>query len=337
MAPYIAALVILIVVILFSVYKGVDGFTVALTDTSTFREFMTRIDATLQRYMLLKQKIDSSAAFNDTLTLPKLKELGFDRAPGETPFSKAISVQLETDVLLLTGIMNMFQKALTDGTIKNTDLLKDARANVKVDSFVKILPSIEEIISKREQYYASKAASTTPTTTPTTTATTTPTTTAATTATTAAATATDASGTAVTAATATDASGTAVSGTTTTTTPSLNMNDLYSALGGVPQALKASKLTYETEEAPETTAQSTREMEERIAKSVATQLKDSLLAKRATIPASASADLECPYATYDSTATAQGKDYTVARPHPGPDMSEYIRKDSIPCWNCSLP
>lgn len=167
MAPYIAALVILIVAILFSVYKGVDGFTVALTDTSTFREFMTRIDATLQRYMLLKQKIDSSVAFNDTLTLPKLKELGFDRAPGETPFSKAISVQLETDILLLTGIMNMFQKALTDGSIKNTDLLKDARANVQVDSFVKILPSIEEIISKREQYYASKAAST-PTTTTTT-------------------------------------------------------------------------------------------------------------------------------------------------------------------------
>jgi len=77
-------------------------------------------------------------------------------------------------------------------------------------------------------------------------------------------------------------------------------------------------------------------MEERIAKNVATQVKDSLLAERATQPVNADA-MPCPYAAYDSDATAQGVEYTQAKANTAPDMSQYIRKDSIPCWNCSLP
>jgi hypothetical protein len=76
-------------------------------------------------------------------------------------------------------------------------------------------------------------------------------------------------------------------------------------------------------------------MEDRIAKSVATQLKDSLLVERAT--KNIAAEMDCPYAPYRSDSAAQGTEYTQARPNPGPDMSEFIRKDSIPCWNCSLP
>ena len=118
----------------------------------------------------------------------------------------------------------------------------------------------------------------------------------------------------------------------------VSVDDLFGAVGGVQQALKASKpgeVEKEQAPAPESTVLSTKEMEDRIAKSVATQLKDSLLVERAT--KNVKEDLACPYASYQSNSVAQGTEFTHAKPHPGPDMSEYIRKDSIPCWNCSLP
>jgi hypothetical protein len=118
----------------------------------------------------------------------------------------------------------------------------------------------------------------------------------------------------------------------------VSAEDLFKAVGGVQQALKASKpaeLEKIQATAPKQTLASTKEMEDRIAKSVATQLKDSLLVERAT--RSVAEDMSCPYASYQSDSVSQGAEYTQARPHPGPDMSEYVRKDSIPCWNCSLP
>jgi hypothetical protein len=87
--------------------------------------------------------------------------------------------------------------------------------------------------------------------------------------------------------------------------------------------------------APVTTPAFTKELEDRIAKSIASQLKDSLLSQRAID--SSIQDTSCPYASYQSNAVSQGQEYTHAKPSPTPDMSEYIRKDSIPCWNCSLP
>ncbi len=87
--------------------------------------------------------------------------------------------------------------------------------------------------------------------------------------------------------------------------------------------------------APSMTAQFSKEVENRIAKSVATQLKDTLLAQRSTDHSIQ--DTSCPYASYQSDSTAQGQEYVQGIRSPQPDMSEYIRKDSIPCWNCSLP
>jgi hypothetical protein len=88
--------------------------------------------------------------------------------------------------------------------------------------------------------------------------------------------------------------------------------------------------------APSQSPGATKEMEERIAKSVATQIKDTLLSHRST--SNGMEDSNCPYAAYDSSSTAQGREYTQVKPiQPAPDMSEYIRKDSIPCWNCTLP
>lgn len=96
------------------------------------------------------------------------------------------------------------------------------------------------------------------------------------------------------------------------------------------------KVEKEPEEAVEpSTPEFTKELENRISKSIATQLKDKMIVDRAT--QNYMADTSCPYASYSSDATAQGSEFTQAKPNAGPDMSEYIRKDSIPCWNCSLP
>jgi hypothetical protein len=77
-----------------------------------------------------------------------------------------------------------------------------------------------------------------------------------------------------------------------------------------------------------------KEIEDRIAKAVSKQVKDDLMAQRATD------DVYDKYAPCDLTdAEAQGQEFENHQPKPSnqPDMSEYIRKDSIPCWNCSVP
>jgi hypothetical protein len=82
------------------------------------------------------------------------------------------------------------------------------------------------------------------------------------------------------------------------------------------------------------TTASTKEIEERIAKSVAKQVKDDLMSQRAVD------EVYDKYAPCDMTdSEAQGQEYQKTYPMPSkqPDMSEYIRKDSIPCWNCSVP
>ncbi len=84
------------------------------------------------------------------------------------------------------------------------------------------------------------------------------------------------------------------------------------------------------------------ETEKRLSKNIATQIKDELLARRSTtpvIPASGScsgggdkcAD-EC-----GSDSCSQGADYLNNSPGAPFNSNEYIRKDSIPCWGCTLP
>lgn len=77
------------------------------------------------------------------------------------------------------------------------------------------------------------------------------------------------------------------------------------------------------------------EITDRLAKAVSKQVKDDLASQRATD------DVYDKYAPCDIThSEAQGQEYAKqqnALPSPQPDMSEYIRKDSIPCWNCSVP
>ena len=85
--------------------------------------------------------------------------------------------------------------------------------------------------------------------------------------------------------------------------------------------------------APPPSAASTKEMEERLAKKITSQIKSELLSQRST-----EHPLDNKYAPCElspSDAEAQGAEYTEAKP--GFNINEYVRKDSIPCWACSLP
>lgn len=120
----------------------------------------------------------------------------------------------------------------------------------------------------------------------------------------------------------------------------LSLSDLFGLLGPFKtKEVTESAPVKETikEKAPaETvpTATSAKEIEERIVKAVSKQVKDDLLAQRSTD------EVHDKYAPCDlSDAEAQGQEYANSAPKPSsqPDMSEYIRKDSIPCWNCAVP
>jgi hypothetical protein len=313
MAPYIAALVLLIVAILFAVYNRVDSFEiqgVMVTDTTTVQTLVDYAKRYMDLNRALKEKIDTSDPFDDTLTELKAKELGLSyskMADGtlniQKPLSKALSRQMEMDLTVLANILDKIKKDIASGTIKTTSTLREfVKKNspqpipdnqpMDVTFFNEIIANQVSSSNAREAYINKKLG------------------------------------------------GSKVAGIDTT--------DLYGAVGGVKEAIKSSTLDSITDLtkpkdpevslqgiAPEKSISATKEMEDRIAKGVATQLKDSLLIERAT--QNVAQDMSCPYASYTSDATAQGAEYTQAKPHPGPDMSEYIRKDSIPCWNCSLP
>jgi hypothetical protein len=313
MAPYIAALVVLIVAILFAVYNRVDGFAIQDISVTESTPIQTLLDHA-KRYMdlnkALKEKLDTGDSFDETLTESKAKELGLSyskMADGslytEKPLSKAISSQLDMDITALSNILDTLKKDLASGAIRTTTTLREfVKKNSPQDLpegqamdltfFNEILGNQVKSSNAREMYINKKLG------------------------------------------------GGKVAGIDTT--------DLYGAVGGVKEAIKSSTLETVTDltkpketnssllgAAPEKSIMMTKEVEDRIAKGVATQLKDSLLAQRST--QNVVQDTSCPYASYTSDAVQQGAEYTQAKPNPGPDMSEYIRKDSIPCWNCSLP
>ena len=114
----------------------------------------------------------------------------------------------------------------------------------------------------------------------------------------------------------------------------LSLSDLYALLG--PFKMDASGNTIKAPAPAQTkpTTASTKELEKRISKSVEKKIKDDLVSQRSVD------EVYDKYAPCDLTdAEAQGQEYGKQNPRPSaiPDMSEYIRKDSIPCWNCSVP
>jgi hypothetical protein len=120
----------------------------------------------------------------------------------------------------------------------------------------------------------------------------------------------------------------------------LSLSDLFGLLG--PFKTKTTPESKPAPTAPEketppvtsSTTGSLKEIEDRIAKTVSKQVKDDLMSQRST---EAVFDKYAPCDLTDSEA--QGQEFQKGYPRHSrePDMSEYIRKDSIPCWNCSIP
>ena len=81
------------------------------------------------------------------------------------------------------------------------------------------------------------------------------------------------------------------------------------------------------------------ETEKRLSKNIATQIKDELLAQRATTPVSGDGcgDDSCGSDSCQSNSCSQGSDYLANSPGAPFNSNDYIRKDSIPCWGCTLP
>jgi hypothetical protein len=291
MVPYITALVILIVAILFAVYKRVDAFEISTTTfkpTSTIGEIVKYLQKLLTRNTALLKRLESASEIKDTVTPELMNKLGIP------PMAQGQTIQ---ELLLDTS--KQFQ-ATFENVIQEFNKLNPSMKlqNIIVDSndmknFLTGLDMLESGMKERETYLNSKLGKA------------------------------------------------KVAG--------VDADDLYGAVGGSKEAIAASSLEEEIDVtkakqkassehgvAPSSSPALTKEVEERIAKSVVTQIKDTLLSQRSTN--NLMEDTSCPYASVDSSGTAQGKEYQHANPiQSAPDMSEYIRKDSIPCWNCSLP
>ena len=118
----------------------------------------------------------------------------------------------------------------------------------------------------------------------------------------------------------------------------IKAGSLWPAIGPIGSASSARghETTDQTTTVPDSTPAETpvvdisEETEKRIVKDIMTQLKDKRLLDRSLDnPQDSSYSDERPGCSSDSTE--QGSEWK----HTRPDMSKYIRKDSIPCWNCS--
>ena len=156
-----------------------------------------------------------------------------------------------------------------------------------------------------------------------------------------------------------DASGNDVTVTTLKKAPVIEINRIYAMVGSsydnkdkpikdkevtdaeAPEAElnttkpKEKKITdSKPDSAPACSDKLSKELEDRLAKNITKQLRDDMLSQRALSdvrPSSA----PCMADTMPSTnLTQQGYEYQHSKPL---DMNDYIRKDSIPCWGCSLP
>jgi hypothetical protein len=317
MIPYITLLILLIVVILATVYKQNEGFELVgtvITEGSSLQSILNYAQRYLDLNKALKAKLDAGEPFDESLTEAKAKELSMSYSKladgsisiGERKLSEALSSQLELDITALTNLLDGIRKDITSGKVTRTMTVREFLKAMNSENDGPEQPLdydfINEIIGNQVKSSNAREALINK-----------------------------------------KLGGGTVAG--------VDATDLYGAVGGVKEAIKSSTLDDATDltkpkaakkdekaAAPPMSIEFTKETEERLAKSVASQLKDSLLFQRSTttLPRGSGGG-GCPYAPYTSDATAQGTEYIQARPNPGPDMSQYIRKDSIPCWNCSLP
>lgn len=121
-------------------------------------------------------------------------------------------------------------------------------------------------------------------------------------------------------------------------TGDMSTNTLWAAigpLGSITNAIPTDRTRREraSDPAPADPSSSplfTKEIEERLVKDILTQLKDQKIMDR-SVEQPLDREDELEGGNCSTNATSQGREWRRNRP----DMSQYIRKDSIPCWNCS--
>lgn len=147
-----------------------------------------------------------------------------------------------------------------------------------------------------------------------------------------------------------DASGARIDASGGTVT--LSLSDLIKALsfsnktGSPEDALRPPIFTPSTNVLPVTVGAGKtlldKETENRLSKNIVSQLKDELLAQRSTTSVSDSngcSSDRCDNAqqSCQSNSCSQGADYLANSPGAPFNSNDYIRKDSIPCYGCTLP
>ena len=118
----------------------------------------------------------------------------------------------------------------------------------------------------------------------------------------------------------------------------INMGSMLSAIGPIRSASAAggSETTDQITIVPNSTPATapvhdiSEETEKRLVNSIMKQIKDKNLLDR-SLDNPQDSSYSNTHNNYSSTSTEQGSEWK----HTKPDMSKYIRKDSIPCWNCS--
>jgi hypothetical protein len=366
MIPYIAVLILLIAVVLWQVYSQFEGFQTSdfslapLTMDTTLRQVLENLGKIVSKLLELKGKY-TGKIFTPKLSNEEAILLGYsvETSEGVTAIvppvtldslRKKIEEQLQMYELQVEGAQNdvasgavRLDAKLVDRVLTDSTLPPD-QATVQAEKMIEFMNAMNDLTVKRLKVFddilireVGSAPPTSPFPTTASTQTTEPTRTTRT--------------------------------TRTTASRETNMEKIREALGlldlgNEDTEAKESEVTLEVTKPKDTKISSehakaqqsteifTKEIEERLAKRIATDLKNQLASKYqmqgaidnlrpnascAMENASAGITQGCEYSSAMPGNYAQ--EYAKIKTMPTanqPDMSKYVRKDSIPCWGCTL-
>ena len=358
MMLYIALLIFLLVVVLYQVYRMTEYFTsdsqtqvlpdFTPTEDTKVSEVITFIDSLPSINKSLKKRIDTLpdvvsdasltddeiAAFsfnkvpdpkNPNSTVIQMLKIGNEKAPkyfDKTTAKAYVKNNLDMDLNIFNHQRPTLDDMMTKKNILPTDTLKDAsmKANGK-NQLSQGLAMATPIYAKMQKIYNFYDKFATRNTTVDTT------------------TSDDKTKTSDTGDDKTKTDDTTTDDTTAANSvDNIKVGSLWPAIGPIGSSASAAapSTTDQTTTVPNSTpatvapVELSDETEKRIVKDIMTQLKDKLMIDRTLDNPQ---DSSYSNGSYDnsSTCTEQGSEWKRRKP----DMSKYIRKDSIPCWNCS--
>lgn len=349
MIPYIAILILLIAVILWQVYSMSESFETAITSTpyiplkvtedTTMRQLLDNISKIVAALMDLKGKY-AGKVFKPKILPQEAVVLGYTSktdASGNVVIEGDTSIEMlrkkiQDELTTFEGQLAAAQKSIQSGETRidakmidkvfTDSTMSPEQAKMIAKNMIDFLNTNNEYIAKKITAFTDILNRETLISAPTTPfASTKPTTT-------------------------TDASGSTVEVKTTSAdaTPVEKKVELTKP--------KETPVCSEPEKVEKITPEFQKELEDRLAKNISTQLKDEMAA---THQMQCVIDDMTPYAPCNaeisSDGMAQGYEYKNLMPKlfkketnaikkmdvpANPDMSKYVRKDSIPCWGCTI-